>query len=57
MKIENLGNGYMVLGTVNIAAARASATWPGPLRFACPTFYKGVGSVWLTDDPGGTWTK
>ena len=59
IEVEDHGNGLMVIGTAKIKKARKVvkdyARKPKALRFACPTYYEGKPSVWMTFAPGQNW--
>jgi hypothetical protein len=60
LTVEDHGNGFMVIGTANVAkAARYLAKHyvdnGEDYRFATPNHYEGQSAVWLTTGPGEFW--
>jgi spermidine synthase len=59
IKVEDHGNGFMVVGVQTIKKARKVlrdyVDDVEPYRFACPTYYDGTSSVWLSTGPGEHW--
>lgn len=58
-KVEDHGNGFMVIGTLNPQKARKVlkdyVDKVKRYRFATPTYYGGRSACWLTTHPGAHW--